>query len=86
VWGWYILPLSLGIMVSAAYALRTVGRLFTGPVRSSMLEVADLRRNELFASLVLAAGIIVLGVLPSTVLNLMSASVSRFSMLFAGGA
>lgn len=86
IWGWYILPLSLGIMVSAAYALRTVGRLFTGPVRSSMRDVEDLRPNELFASLVLAAGIIVLGVLPSTVLNLMSASVSRFSMLFAGGA
>jgi NADH-quinone oxidoreductase subunit M len=86
VWGWYILPLSLGIMVSAAYALRTVGRLFTGPVRSSMRDVADLRRSELFASLLLAGGIIVLGVLPSSVLNLMSASVSRFSMLFAAGA
>ena len=84
-WGWLILPLSLGIMVSAAYAIRTIGRLFTGPVRSSMLDVEDLRPNELFAALVLAAGIIYLGVLPSQALDLMTASVTQFSNNFVGG-
>ncbi|MEN8167298.1 MAG: NADH-quinone oxidoreductase subunit M [Pseudomonadota bacterium] len=83
-WGWYILPLSLGIMVSAAYAIRTVGRLFTGPVRSSMKEVEDLRYNELFAALVLSTGIITLGVLPAQALNLMTASVTQYSNIFAG--
>ena len=88
-WGWYVLPLSLGIMVSAAYAIRTVGRLFTGPVRSSMRDVADLGRTELFAALTLAAGILFLGILPATALDLMSASVADFSGIFgadtAGG-
>ncbi len=78
-WGWYVLPLSLGILVSAAYAIRTVGRLFTGPVRSSMRDVADLGRTELFAALTLAAGILFLGILPATALDLMSASVADFS-------
>jgi len=82
-WGWFILPLSLGIMVSAAYAIRTVGRLFTGPVRSSMLQVDDLRRSELFAALVLAAGIILLGVLPSPTLELMTPSITQFSNIFS---
>ena len=85
-WGWYILPLSLGIMISAAYAIRTVGRLFTGPVRSSMQEVEDLRANELFAALLLAGGIIILGVLPGQTLELMTASVTQFSDIFAGTA
>ncbi len=82
-WGWYILPLSLGIMVSAAYAIRTVGRLFTGPVRDSMRDVEDLRHNELFAALILAGGIIFLGVLPAQSLELISVSVDRFSDIFA---
>ena len=70
-------------MVSAAYAIRTVGRLFTGPVRSSMLQVEDLRRSELFAALVLAAGIIILGVLPSQALELMTPSITQFSNIFS---
>jgi NADH:ubiquinone oxidoreductase subunit 4 (subunit M) len=35
---------------------------------------------------VLAVGIIYLGVLPSPVLEMMSSSVSSFSLLFTGGA
>ena len=41
--------------------------------------------NELFAALVLAAGIIYLGVLPSQALDLMTASVTQFSNNFVGG-
>ena len=40
-WGWLMLLLSLGMIISAAYAIRTVGRLFTGPVRSRMARVDD---------------------------------------------
>ncbi len=85
-WGWAVVLLSLGIMVSAAYAIRTVGRLFTGPVRAEMRAVPDLRRGELLASGVLTAGIIVLGIFPAPILELMAASVARFSAAFAGGA
>lgn len=84
-WSWFVLPLSLGIMVSAAYAIRTIGRLFTGPVRSSMQDVEDLRPNELFAALVLAAGIIYLGVLPAQALDLVTASATQFSNIFTAG-
>ena len=81
-WGWVVVLLSLGVMISAAYAIRTVGLLFTGPVRPQMSKVQDLRPTELFAALVLSAGILLLGVFPAGALELMSASVSRVSAVF----
>lgn len=83
-WGWVVIMLSLGIMISAAYAIRTVGRLFTGPVRPEMKNVEDLRPSELLAAGVLTAGILLLGVFPAGALDLMAASVYRFSSAFAG--
>ncbi|MCP3868596.1 MAG: NADH-quinone oxidoreductase subunit M [Gammaproteobacteria bacterium] len=84
-WGWLAVVLSLGVMISAAYAIRTVARLFTGPVRAGIHKVADLKGNEMFAATVLAAGIILLGLFPAPVLDLMSASVAQFSLVFDGG-
>lgn len=84
-WGWLMVLLSLGVMVSAAYAIRTVGRLFTGPVRSEMRAVSDLQRSELIAAGVLSAGIVLLGLFPAPALNLMSASINQFSQLFGVG-
>jgi NADH-quinone oxidoreductase subunit M len=72
--------------VSAAYAVRTVGRLFTGPVRAEMRGVADLARGELVAASVLAAGIVVLGLVPTPALDVVTASVRQLSALFAGPA
>lgn len=83
-WGWVVVLLSLGVMISAAYAIRTVGRLFTGPVRPEMKNVQDLRPGELLAAGVLTAGILLLGVFPSGALELMEASVLRFSAVFVG--
>ncbi len=83
-WGWVVVLLSLGIMVSAAYAIRTVGRLFTGPVRAEMRAVSDLRGGELVAAGVLTAGIILLGVFPAQCLELTAASIAAFSTAFTG--
>ncbi len=81
-WGWLVLLLSLGMMISAAYAIRTVGRLFTGPVRPRMRHIPDLRGGEMLAATVLTAGIILLGIFPAPALRLVSASVSHFSSVF----
>jgi len=83
-WGWVVVLLSLGVMISAAYALRTVGRLFTGPVRPEMKEVHDLRPSELLAAGVLTAASVLLGVFPALALDLMTASVVQLSGAFAG--
>jgi NADH-quinone oxidoreductase subunit M len=83
-WGAWVAILSLGVLISAAYAMRTVGRLFTGPVRESMKNVPDLTRTEFAAASVLAIGIIGLGIFPAPLLAVVGASVSRLSKVFLG--
>jgi NADH-quinone oxidoreductase subunit M len=82
-WGWVVIILSLGVLISAAYAVRTVGRLFTGPVRPEMKELEDLRPNEMIAAGVLTFGILLLGIFPAPALELMTASVTQLSDAFA---
>jgi NADH-quinone oxidoreductase subunit M len=83
-WGWLVVVLSVGVLISAAYAIRTVGRLFTGPVRPRMREVRDLGPTELLAAGALTAGVLVLGVFPRYAVQLMAASVERLSAVLAG--
>jgi len=84
-WGWVVLLVSIGMLISAAYAIRTIGRLFTGPVRPGMRDVQDLRAVEMAAAGVLSLGILLLGILPGELLAMMSASVAQLSDIFAGG-
>lgn len=83
-WGWLMVLLSIGVLISAAYAIRTVGRMFTGPVRPQMRQVEDLRLQEMVAAGTLSAGILLVGIFPSSTLELMGASVAQLSALFAG--
>jgi NADH-quinone oxidoreductase subunit M len=83
-WGWLMLLVSVGMLISAAYSVRTIGRLFTGPVRPRMRDVLDLRAMEMTAAGVLAIGIVLLGVAPRPALQLMSASIKQLSANFAG--
>ena len=84
-WTWWMLILSLGVLISAAYAIRTIGRLFTGPVSTRMQDIHDLQGGEVVAAGVLALAIVLIGVFPAPVLELMNSSVSQLSTLFAGG-
>ena len=83
-WGWIILVVSAGMLITAAYSVRTIGRLFTGPVRPRMRDVLDLRSVEMTAAGVLAIGIIALGVTPAPALQLMSASIRQLSSMVTG--
>jgi len=79
--GWMVL-LSISLLISAAYAFRTVGRLFTGPVGETMKSVPDLYRGEMAAAGVLSFGILAIGFYPVPALALISASVARLAQLF----
>lgn len=81
-WGWFMVLLSVGVLISAAYAVRTVGSLFTGPVRPHMRQVADLRGSEMLAASVLTAGILLLGVFPAPALRLSQATLTALSAGF----
>ena len=84
-WGWLMVLLSVGVLVSATYAVRTVGRLFTGPVRAEMQDVQDLKPHELVAASALALGVVGLGLFPAPAIELIATSVGRLSAVFAGG-
>jgi len=82
-WGWPVILVSLGMLLSAAYAVRTVGRLFTGPVREEMRKVRDLAAPEVAAAAVLSAAVVGLGLFPATALDLFGHSVARLSAQLA---
>jgi NADH-quinone oxidoreductase subunit M len=77
-WGWAMMFLSFAVLVTAAYGVRTIKLLFTGPVKSHMKEVADLQPSEIFAASILLLLIIVFGFYPNLILTLISPSVAEF--------
>lgn len=83
-WGGWVALLSLGVLIGAAYAFRTIGRLFTGPVGAAMHAVPDLTRMEMAVAGLLSLGILALGVSPASTLHLVGASVARVARLFGG--
>lgn len=76
-WGGLMVFFSLSILISAAYAMRTIGLLFTGPIKPHMREIPDLKSVELMASGALVAGIVIFGLLPAPLIDLSSATVGR---------
>ena len=79
VWGWLVLVLSVGMLISAAYAIRTVSRLFTGPVRREMRDIEDLRTSEVIAASILVGSLFVVGFYPASITDLMGASVNQLT-------
>lgn len=84
-WGGWMLLLSASLMISAAYAFRTVGRLIAGPVGLAVTTASpDLGRAEMAAAAVLSVGILAIGLYPAPALDLVGASVARVAQLFGG--
>jgi len=77
-WGWVVIFLSFGVMVSATYGIRTVKRLFTGPSKPITEKVDDLKSTEVLAAGVLTAGIGVFGFYPTPFIDLITPSVNHF--------
>jgi NADH-quinone oxidoreductase subunit M len=89
-WGYWVVLLSLSVLVAAAFSLRTVGRLITsdggsqGDGQVSLAGLSDMNRAELAAATVLASGVLVLGFYPAPLLNLVSTSVHQLAAQFGG--
>ena len=84
-WQWWVIWLSIGVVISAAYGFRTVGKLFTGPTTPKMREVTDLQGSEMIAASLLAFLILFLGLYPAPALDLIEQSVNSFTVVFSGG-
>lgn len=81
-WGWWMILVSIGVVISAIYAVRTVGRLFTGPVRQKMAEIEDMRSMEVVAASILLGSIVLLGLKPAGLLELSETAISQLVRLF----
>ena len=68
---------TLGIILAAIYILWMYQRTMTGPVRPEVADMPDLKARELWAIGPLIALIIVLGVYPRPVLNIINPAVGR---------
>ncbi|MEK7771415.1 MAG: NADH-quinone oxidoreductase subunit M [Pseudomonadota bacterium] len=78
-WGFVMVFLGLSIVISSAYAMRTIGMLFTGPVKPEMREIEDLRTPELLAAGILVASIVFFGLWPSLLIDLSTATITQMS-------
>lgn len=76
-WQGVMVFFSLSILISAAYAMRTLGLLFTGPVKPRMQQVADLRPSELMTAGLLVGAIVWFGLVPSPMIELSTETVTR---------
>lgn len=84
-WGAWLVLLSASVLISAAYALRAIRRLSTGPERMHAAAgnaFADLRASETAAAGLLTVGIVVIGCYPLPLLHLVAASVAQFARQF----
>lgn len=82
-WSWLIVLLSLGVLITATYSIRTVKQLYTGPVRLDMQKVEDMRPLEMVAAGSLIVGTLLLGFYPAPLLNMMDMSVQQLISRFA---
>ncbi len=83
-WGGWLLLLSLGVLIGAAYALRVIRRISTGPERATVNDFADLGGSEAATAGLLASGIVLIGFYPAPLLGLIAASVAQLAQQFGG--
>jgi NADH-quinone oxidoreductase subunit M len=75
--GYFMVFIGMGILISAAYAMRTIGMLFTGPVKPQMRDIQDLRTPELLAAGLLVSGIVFYGLWPASLIDLSAATIQQ---------
>jgi len=77
-WGGVVAFLSLGVLISATYGIRTVKRLLTEPSKPITEKMEDLKPVEILAAGVLTTGIVIFGFYPAPFLDLITPSVNHF--------
>ncbi len=87
-WGGWLVLMSIGALISAAYALRAIRCLSTGPARNfdstppGVAHFPDLNRGECAVACLLGTGIVCIGLFPAPLLRLMASSLARLTRQF----
>ncbi len=76
-WGGLMVFFSITVLISAAYAMRTISLLLTGTIKANLTTLTDLNTRELIASGLLVTGIIGFGIMPSPLIDLSAATITQ---------
>ena len=82
---WLAVASTLGIILTAAYMLWTLQRVFLGTLPDKWKELPDINGRELVALVPLAIIVIILGIYPAPMLNMMNASANYLVDFVRGG-
>ena len=80
-WGGWVLIVCLGMLIAATFSLRVIGRLC---FKGQAMEIPDMTRTESVAAAILALNILLLGVWPKPLIELISGSVASVARHFGG--
>ncbi len=78
-WGNLMILLGVSILIGTAYAMRTIGMLFTGPVKPQMRNIEDLKLYELIAAGFLVVLIVLFGLWPAPLIDLSMATMNQMN-------
>jgi NADH-quinone oxidoreductase subunit M len=82
--GWIAVLVSIGLLIGASYTFRTIRCLFTGPMHRELAGIRDLQPLEFAAAAGLSSGILVMGVVPAPIIDLLRSRAWALSDVFAG--
>ena len=70
-----------GVILTAGYLLWTIQRIFLGPPNEKYLKLPEINGREMFTLVPLGAIVILLGIYPSLVLDLLRASLDHINQI-----
>jgi NADH-quinone oxidoreductase subunit M len=74
----------MSIVVTAVYILRAVGQVSMGPIKQEYMNLNDARWNERWAAVILITGILLMGIMPSWLNDLVTPGVDIIMDKLAG--
>ena len=74
----------IGLLIGAAYLLWMFKRMFFGPVADDCKNYEDMNSREVLYMLPLCMAVIIFGIYPTPILNIMRASVGKLTSMLAG--
>jgi NADH-quinone oxidoreductase subunit M len=74
----------MSIVVTAVYILRAVGQVSMGPIKQEYVNLKDARWNERWAAVILITGILLMGIMPSWLNDLVTPGVNIIMDKLAG--
>lgn len=76
-WKFWVILALVGVLITAAYSLRTIGKMFMGPFNSRWEDLKDLSPREIIVMAPLVFLMVGMGLFPSTALNMMNATLTH---------